>query len=78
MSPVAMPDSPPTRFSPFFDALRSAPTATGRSEILINLLVADILPTDAKGAADRLAREVSKAGPQSLRPVPTYRPADSH
>ncbi|KAF8070661.1 P-loop containing nucleoside triphosphate hydrolase protein [Lyophyllum atratum] len=49
MSPVAMSDPVATQFSPFFDALRSAPTAP-----------------DAKGAADRLAREVSKAGPQSL------------
>ncbi|KAG6920275.1 hypothetical protein DXG01_005044 [Tephrocybe rancida] len=49
MSPVAMPDAPVTHFSPFFDALRTAPTAP-----------------DAKGAADRLAREVAKAGPQSL------------
>ena len=71
MSPVAMPDSPPTRFSSFFEALRSAPTATGRSEIFINPLFADILPTEAKGTADRLAREVAKAGPQSLRPVLT-------
>ncbi|KAG6845309.1 hypothetical protein H0H87_011159 [Tephrocybe sp. NHM501043] len=49
MSPVAMPDAPVTHFTPFFDALRNAPTAP-----------------DAKGAADRLAREVAKAGPQSL------------
>ncbi|KAG6866734.1 hypothetical protein C0991_011393 [Blastosporella zonata] len=44
-----MPDAPVTHFTPFFDALRTAPTAP-----------------DAKGAADRLAREVAKAGPQSL------------
>ncbi|KAG6850942.1 hypothetical protein H0H93_005811 [Arthromyces matolae] len=50
MSPVAMQaPSSTTHFTPFFEALRSAPTAP-----------------DAKAAADRLAREVAKAGPQSL------------
>ncbi|KAG6903068.1 hypothetical protein C0995_006255 [Termitomyces sp. Mi166 len=45
-----MPDTPAaTDYAPFFDALRSAPTAL-----------------DAKAAADKLAREIAKAGPQSL------------
>ncbi|KAJ7072100.1 P-loop containing nucleoside triphosphate hydrolase protein [Mycena amicta] len=47
MSPVAM--ATPGHFTPFLDALRTAPTAP-----------------DAKGAADRIAREVSKSGLQSL------------
>ncbi|KAF8895686.1 P-loop containing nucleoside triphosphate hydrolase protein [Gymnopilus junonius] len=49
MSPIAMPDTSSSPFSPLFEALRNAPTAP-----------------DAKAAADRLAREVSKQGPQSL------------
>ncbi|KAG6889422.1 hypothetical protein C0992_005279 [Termitomyces sp. T32_za158] len=48
-----MPDIPASaHYAPFFDALRSAPTAL-----------------DAKAAADRLAREVAKAGPQSLKDI---------
>ncbi|PPQ77217.1 hypothetical protein CVT25_011063 [Psilocybe cyanescens] len=49
MSPVSMPDTSISSFTPLFEALRTAPTAP-----------------DAKAAGDRLAREVSKQGPQSL------------
>ncbi|KAJ7747379.1 P-loop containing nucleoside triphosphate hydrolase protein [Mycena metata] len=49
MSPVAMPATETTHFTPFIEALRAAPTAP-----------------EAKGAADRIAREVAKTGLQSL------------
>ncbi|KAI0063687.1 hypothetical protein BV25DRAFT_1990651 [Artomyces pyxidatus] len=45
MSPVALSELSPSLYSPFFEALRTAPTAP-----------------DAKGAADKLAREVLKQG----------------
>ncbi|KAF9469882.1 P-loop containing nucleoside triphosphate hydrolase protein [Collybia nuda] len=55
MSPVAMTEvSNSPSFIPIIEALRSAPTAPG------------MLPEQAKAAADRLAREVSKSGPESL------------
>lgn len=71
MSPVAMPDTPSS--SPFyalFEALRTAPTAPGMcpaGSLIRNLNL--ITTLDAKGAADRLAREVSKQGPQTLKYV---------
>ncbi|KAF8973154.1 hypothetical protein BDZ97DRAFT_1779739 [Flammula alnicola] len=49
MSPVAMPDTATSHFTPLFEALRTAPTAP-----------------DAKAAGDKLAREVSKQGIQTL------------
>ncbi|TFY69174.1 hypothetical protein EVJ58_g583 [Rhodofomes roseus] len=49
MSPVAMPVVSESHFTPFIEALRTAPTAP-----------------DAKAAADRLAREVSKMGFEAL------------
>ena len=61
MSPVAIPYTFDPSFSPLFEALRSAPTAPGRSYSSL-LFVALITISDAKAAADRLAREVVKQG----------------
>jgi len=66
MSPVAMPDTFIPSFTPLFEGLRSAPTAPGHSSSPCIFLVALITITDAKAAADRLAREVAKNGFQSL------------
>ncbi|KAG6830458.1 hypothetical protein H0H92_000611 [Tricholoma furcatifolium] len=62
-----MPDVATTQFTPLFEALRTAPTAPGEPEFLcLSDATFKIDLTDAKGAGDRLAREVGKAGPQSL------------
>ena len=54
-------------FSPWLEALRTAPTAPGKTtrQSSSNIPLTWIL--DAKAAADRLAREVSKAGIYSLQ-----------
>lgn len=68
MSPIAMPASSDAPFFPFFEALRVAPTAPGAwRPISMHLCIwFSPLNAEAKGAADRLAREVSKTGLQSL------------
>lgn len=66
MSPVAMPDTFVPSFTPLFEGLRSAPTAPGCSIFILHILIALITITDAKAAGDRLAREVTKQGFQSL------------
>lgn len=67
MSPVAIIEMAPSTFSALFESLRTAPTAPG-----MHFRVSDPLSshhdwrTDAKAAADKLAREVSKQGLQSV------------
>ena len=70
MSPVAMSVASDSYFAPFLDALRTAPTGPGEQGARSNVfqLPKDwIGSTDAKAAADRLAREISNVGLQSLR-----------
>lgn len=66
MSPVAMTTSTNAHFEPFVDALRTAPTAPGGSRGRLEYRAPLTLHTDAKAAADRLAREVAKEGYESL------------
>jgi elongation factor 3 len=67
MSPVSMLAPTETHFSTFIEALRSAPTAPGLSYNFPVFFVFLQRTADAKYAADRLAREVSKCGPESLK-----------
>lgn len=71
MSPVAMPDtSSSSPFTPLFEALRTAPTAPGMwVAVSLSQSLTMMTTLDAKGAADRLAREVSKQGLQTLKYV---------
>lgn len=66
MSPVAMTTSTNTHFEPFVEALRTAPTAPGGSRGRFEYPTPLTLHTDAKAAADRLAREIAKEGYESL------------
>lgn len=66
MSPVAMPVVEQTPFSPLIDALRVAPTAPGELLSSCDYHSSLLSNPEAKGAADRIAREVSKFGLQSL------------
>lgn len=72
MSPVSMPVSPDSHFGSFIDALRTAPTAVGMcyTSFFMSSTTVDLVP-DAKAAADRLAREVTKSGVESLAYVRT-------
>lgn len=65
-----MPAPSETPFTSFIEALRVAPTAPGSTSNRFQLLSLIMFTfVDAKGAADRLAREVVKVGPQSLEYV---------
>jgi hypothetical protein len=58
-------------FPPLFDSLKSAPTAPGthRSLPAAPYTNSTFCHTDAKAAADKLAREVSKQGFFSIQSV---------
>lgn len=70
MSPSAMPVATDSQFGPLIDALKTAPTAPGTCHMRppgIDGADPTSSALDAKAAADRLAREVSKVGYESLR-----------
>lgn len=64
-----MPESTTNPFTPLLEALRVAPTAPGQLTAPIYPRWLLIYPPDAKAAGDKLAREVSKQGLQSLECV---------
>ena len=53
--------------TPFLDALRTAPTAPGKPYAMFSAVrILTVMTSDAKAAADSLAREVQKEGLQAL------------
>lgn len=54
-------------FTPWLNALRTAPTAPGEYYSPFKVAFAKPFALDAKAAADRLAREVAKTGIYSLQ-----------
>lgn len=70
MSPVAMPVSSDSQFATLLEELRTAPTAPGNEALSSSWLVAyRFFSTDAKAAADRLAKQVAKDGYQHFECV---------
>lgn len=58
-----------SQFAQVLEELKSAPTNPGTSTQLNSVILSDITLKDAKAAADKLARQISKAGLQSLECV---------
>lgn len=53
-------------FASLIEALKTAPTAPGKSLAYAHIALFLSTTTDARAAADKLAREVAKQGPQTL------------
>ena len=68
-----------SQFVQVLEELKSAPTAPGTFYLAQSAVPIDMTPKDAKAAADKLARQVSKVGLQSLECVlfSSFRSSDS-
>jgi elongation factor 3 len=75
MSPVLTSQPTDVDFASILESLRSAPTGPGESKSDVRMeRECNLLCTDAKAAADKLALAVSKAGIETLMSVayPNY------